>query len=236
MSLVSGRVIDSVLRLEFFDPSSRNSFSLQAAEELAEIIFKEKGRYDGILFFAKGRVFCSGGNLSDYASANGPEPGLATNRRITAVLEEFSKLPVPTVCAIQGDCFGGGLELMSAFDEVMAVPSAMFGFWQRKVGLSFGWGGGARLMKRIGEHKARRLALNASTIGAFEAFDMGLIDGVFLNSQLIDEAVNKIQCSKSLPKSAVEPTKSLTLLNENSVFEKLWWNTEHQSILKKYRR
>lgn len=235
MSLMKSQIIDSVLVVEFRDPSTRNSFSLRAAEELHAILQKERGNFTGFIFSAQGRVFCSGGNLADYSALSEAEHGKEINRQIAKILDELSCLPVPTVCLVRGDCFGGGLELISAFDVVLSAPSVLFGFWQRKIGLTYGWGGGARLERRLGEHRVRQLALRAMTFGALEARRMGLIDGIYLEHLLFNEAMAMVRAMARLPKGPVGPVKSLTPVNERETFEKLWWSDEHRAVLNRFR-
>ncbi len=235
MGLITSRIVDSILILEFHDSVSRNSFSLRAAEELRSICEEARGTYKGMIFSAPGRVFCSGGNLADYAAMTSADPGKDVNRRISEVLEDLSRLSVPSVCVVHGDCFGGGLELISAFDVILSVPSALFGFWQRKIGLSFGWGGGTRLMARMGEQLVRQFALKAATFGALEAKRVGLIDGICVEPLLMDEAFARIKEMISLPSLPVGLLKALEPENERASFENLWWNEEHRAALAKRR-
>ena len=95
-----------VLHLVFEDRSSRNSFSLRAARELKSILAAYSGQYDFLIFSSIGRVFCSGGNLSDYAAMGEASQGQAVNREITDALDELARLPVPTFSLVQGDAIG----------------------------------------------------------------------------------------------------------------------------------
>jgi enoyl-CoA hydratase/carnithine racemase len=176
-------------------------------------------------------VFCSGGNLTDYAAMTSPEEGKRVNRKIAAILDEVSRLPVPTVCAVTGDCFGGGVELISAFDVVLSVPHAMFALWQRKIGLSFGWGGGKRLESRLGIHKLRQLALSANSFSALEAMKLGLIDAVSIDERLLEDARACAMGMSALPKAPVASLKSYTPEKEKEIFESLWLNEEHAKVL-----
>jgi enoyl-CoA hydratase/carnithine racemase len=228
MALIRTKRKDDILIAEFGDPSTRNSFSLQAAEELLRIGSSPEAR--ALVFSAPGRVFCSGGNLSDYAGMTTADEGLQVNRRIAEILDLVSKLAIPTVCAIHGDCFGGGIELVSAFDRVLAAPHILFGFWQRKISLSFGWGGGARIQSRIGAQRTKALALSAAMLGAAEAFRIGLIDRVCLESELLGEAIAEAHALQSLPPGPVAGLKGA--VPEREAFEKLWWSEEHRAVLK----
>lgn len=225
----------NILLIEFSDPGSRNSFSFRAAEELIQICESRKSQYGAVIFRARGRVFCSGGNLADYAAHSDSSAGRDINRRISEVLDWFSALPVPTICIVNGDCFGGGLELTSAFDEILAVPHALFGFWQRKIGLTFGWGGGARLERRLGRQMLRRLALSVATFGSAEALRIGMIDGVCLETLILDRAQQRARELMAGPQGPIAAMKSWVVEEERQTFEGLWWSDEHRSVLNVWR-
>ena len=233
MSLLNYKLRDSVLMIEFRDPNSRNSFSIRAAEEFREIWESKRDTYESILFTAPGRVFCSGGNLADYAAMTAADPGRDVNKRISQILDEFSRLQIPTVCMVTGDCLGGGLELISAFDVVLSSPHALYGFWQRKIALTFGWGGGRRLEKRVGSKHLTKMALSASTFGAVEALRIGLVDAVCTEALLFEEALTRIRQLKELPNGPVEALKNWEPEAEQQTFEKLWWSDEHRAALSK---
>lgn len=235
MSLIDISLNDRILHLTFEDPSSRNSFSVRAAEELLSALETKSESTAGVLFSAKGRVFCSGGNLSDYAAMTHPEQGKAVNRRITEILQHLTHIGKPTVCAVGGDCFGGGVELVSAFDLVLAAPHVIFGFWQRRIGLSFGWGGGQRIEARIGTHALKRCALTSANLGAHEALSCGLIDGVVPDAFLLREARARLLGMMALPQAPVRAVKAWDSEREAEFFESLWWNDEHRGVLQRRR-
>lgn len=225
---------ERILVLTFSDPSSRNSFSLQAARELLAHLEENVGRFDAFVFRARGRVFCSGGNLSDYASMTTAEQGHAVNREIRAILGQVASWPEPSVCAVAGDAFGGGVELASAFDVILAAPHVAFALWQRRIGLSFGWGGGARLERRIGSGRLREWSLSTRLVAATEAADAGLVDRLVPEALLDRDAILRAhELAVSHRDPLVESKSKLgeTPQSEVELFEKLWWSEEHRASL-----
>lgn len=229
-----------IARFILDDPTSRNALSLQQAKRLAsELKLKSKIlNFDAVLLYAKGSHFCSGGNLSDYAQMKSPAQGKQVNREIAQILDLLSTLPVPTACVVQGDCLGGGLELLSAFDFVVSVPEAQFGFWQRKIALSFGWGGRKRLARRLSESLIDQLAVSSRNLSAAEALKLGLIDQICLSAKAIAQAEAWLVRTASLPALPLQQLKkSIGKKNdEQKFFEKLWWNVEHLKVLQKFKR
>lgn len=222
------------------DPLTKNALSLKQAETLAkELKLNSSTRnFDAVLVTARGSHFCSGGNLSDYAGMKTPAQGKLVNRKIAAVLDALSTLPVPTACVVQGDCLGGGLELLGSFDYVISVPEAQFGFWQRRIALSFGWGGRKRLARRLSESRLDRLAMSSRNLSAAEALSIGLIDQITLSSQAEQTAKLWLERTASLPALPLEQLKKSIgkKLDERRFFEKLWWNKEHLKVLQRFKR
>jgi enoyl-CoA hydratase/carnithine racemase len=132
MSLITASKINDVLHISFRDPKSRNSFSHAAALDLKKAL-SHTHDCSALVFTAEGSVFSSGGQLDDYARMTKPDEGIAVNDEIRGVLSELSSLKIPTVCAVTGDCFGGGVELISAFDFILTTPNAFFALWIIKI-------------------------------------------------------------------------------------------------------
>ncbi len=160
------------------------------------------------------------------------EQGQAVNDEIRSVLSELASLDRPTIAVINGDAFGGGVELASSFDFVLAAPHVMIALWQRKIALSFGWGGGARIEKRIGSARLRSLSLSTEALTAHGALAIGLIDEVVQESQLMTRAQSLAVQLTSLPKEPLVAAKNFTPAIETESFQKLWWNETHRAVLR----
>ncbi len=226
----------NILIADFHYSKSANAFSLACAKELIEILkLAKKKKCVGFIFTSSDKTFCSGGNLSDYAKLKTKKQGIEINKKISAALKSLENAPFPTVCCISGDCFGGGIELISAFDLILAAPHPLFGFWQRKIGLSLGWGGGSRLVKRIHHKNLIRLMLEAKCFSSYAAKNIGLVDEVLPTQQLLERAQDYIKKQRNLPQIPFEKIKKLGSKNEQKIFESLWLNTEHQRLLSKFR-
>ena len=225
------------IAIAYFDNSSmRNCFSLDCAKELHKILKQiKKGKLEGLLITSEERVFCSGGNLSDYAKLKNKSAGIKINKEITKILNELNDIHVPTICLVTGDCLGGGIEWISAFDMVYATPAALFGMWQRRIGLSWGWGGGHRLKTRISKKNLKNLLLNANNFSSYAALDLGLIDAVYPQELIFEKGLEFLKKQRDLPQIPFTKIKSSDLKHEQKLFESLWMNPEHQRLLSKFR-
>jgi enoyl-CoA hydratase/carnithine racemase len=236
----AGRIV-SIGELVFSDHSSRNSFSLETSRELLKILPQIEKTCDALLFRSEGRVFCSGGNLKDQVALGASKSKLA-NREITKCLTRLSQLSIPTIALVEGDALGGGLELLSAFDSVVATPHAVFGLWQRRMGLSFGWGGGARLKRLMPPGELTRLALESAPLSATEAKIKGFVDHLAPSWSARSNALALALRLASLPQASVKVMKELKQVSavearrEQIAFEKLWFGPAHKARLAAFRQ
>src|SRR5690606_19707953 len=83
-----------------------------------------------------------------------------------------------TIAAVNGYCFGGGLDLALACDERLASPIAEFCHPGGSLGIMTGWGGTQRLPRLVGEAAALEMFLTGKRVGAEEAKRLGLVDKI----------------------------------------------------------
>ncbi|MCH2533895.1 MAG: enoyl-CoA hydratase/isomerase family protein [Bdellovibrionales bacterium] len=215
---------DKVLNIDYCNLQSANSLTPELLTEVLSII-EEQQPLALIFTSSHPRVYCSGGNLKKYAQMTEAE-SRKSNQQMRELLDRFSKMPVHTVAFVTGDCFGGGLEFLSSFDEVHAMPYCLFGFWQKKQTLSFGWGGFERLKKRLSEKSLLVSLQNSQTLISSQALKLGLIDSVETDLNVL---VNHI--SKCIRTENFKVIKGLQSKNETEVFESLWFSKDHKKKL-----
>jgi enoyl-CoA hydratase/carnithine racemase len=221
------------LNIHFHVPESANAFSAQAAAELAKIQKKYKSWGKPVIVMSDHpRMFCSGGNLADYKKLKGKAPGLKINRVIEKTLNDFGAWPVPKIAVIEGDVLGGGMEWLARFDYRLATPSAFLAFWQRRIGLSSGWGGGAAWSKILGEDLVRRLLLGGKILSAAEAQRLGLIDELCSSWKI---RVAALQLAAVLDGEVSQDLVAWSAGKEDRVFQSLWMGETHRRVLKEWK-
>lgn len=98
--------------------------------------------------------------------------------RIHEVFDTFDTVPLPTVAAVHGVVFGGGLELALTCDVIVADRSARFCFPELRLGLVPGFGGVPRLNRDLGNAVVRDLLLTGRSLRATRAHEVGLVSQV----------------------------------------------------------
>lgn len=222
----------SYLEFSFSAPRSANALSLKAARELQSLTKKYK-KWSKPVIVSSGhpRVFCSGGNLTDYAKLKTKPEGLKINREIAACLDAFAAWPVIKIAWVNGDVLGGGMEWLARFDFRWSTPEAVFAFWQRRIGLSTGWGGGAWWAGKIGEENVRRLLIRAEPITATGALRIGLVDRILPQWRAQPELEKFVS---DLAGESVSAARRWKIQSEAKVFASLWMASEHRAVLKRW--
>lgn len=97
---------------------------------------------------------------------------------IRDTLQQVATLPQPTIAAINGAAFGGGLELALACDLRIAAAGAHMGLTETSLGIIPGGGGTQRLARLVGPGRAKELILSARRVSAADAARFGLVEEV----------------------------------------------------------
>jgi len=95
--------------------------------------------------------------------------------RIHRVMDVLDRVPIPTVAALHGVVFGGGLELALTCDTLVADRTARFAFPELRLGLVPGFGGIPRLRRDLGNAVVRDLLLSGRSLRAARAHELGLV-------------------------------------------------------------
>ncbi|MFO1086893.1 MAG: enoyl-CoA hydratase-related protein [Reyranellaceae bacterium] len=155
-----------------------------------------------ILTGAGERAFTVGADVSGDLSA-GPE----MSRIVNHALLKNDSYPKPIVAAVNGDCIGGGVELMLATDIRAATPKARFGLTEVKWSIYPFGGSTIKLMQQIGYVHAMDLLLTARLIDAERAAALGLVNRVVAAAELMDWALATAEAIAANSPSAVQAVK-----------------------------
>ncbi len=165
-----------------FDDGGMNLLSAPALAELERVLIHLPDKAE-ILVFESGdaSIFAAGADMDEMSrfSALDAVAFAALGQRVFATIE---RLPMVTVAMIDGECFGGALDLVLAFDYRVATTRSRFSHPGGRIGIVTGFGGTSRWRRVLGHSTARGLFVGNRVLSASDAAVAGLVD------RLVDDA------------------------------------------------
>ena len=125
-------------------------------------------------------VFSAGVDFKEVAAGTGRAGGAAANPG--AALRAVS---VPVVCAVNGACVTGALELALSCTFIVASERARFADTHARLGVVAAWGLTALLPRAVGVRKAAELSITGNFVDAEEARRLGLVNHVVAHDELL---------------------------------------------------
>ena len=142
-----------------------------------------------VLVRAEGPNFCGGGDTAVLGSLTPAEFRLLTSE-YNQSFRALEALPVPTVAAVRGKVFGGGVELALSCDFIVAAQDAVFRQVEVSVGSMPIAGGVQRMAERIGRTRAAMYAMLTLPFTGETAGDLGLASFVVPDPQVESRALD----------------------------------------------
>jgi enoyl-CoA hydratase len=162
-------------------PEKRNSLTPEMLEELESVVAKV-GSIQDIRFVvitgAGEKAFSTGADLAAFSSLG--FDGVRKNwvPEGHRIFRRIARLPQVSIALLNGDVFGGGLELALACDFRIAIDSISLGFPEGKIGTIPGWAGTTRAVDLIGLNRAKFMILTGKSISASQAREWGLVNEI----------------------------------------------------------
>jgi len=188
-----------------------NSISPQVVQDLASVWaqVKDSGVCALVIASSNPFLFSAGADIKAFTTMD-----QAGGRELLAgmhgLLREIGTSGVATIAAVNGLAFGGGCELAMACDIRIAARSALFGQPEIKLGIIPGFGGTQRLPRLVGENKALEMNLVGDPILAEEAFELGLVNRVVEDHELLDTALAWARRMAAAAPLAIEQIKRVS--------------------------
>lgn len=138
-----------------------------------------------VLTGAGERAFCVGADVGAWAALEPLEMWRSWVREGHRVFDRLAGLRQPTLCAINGYAFGGGLELALTADIRLLAAEAEVAMPETKIGTLPGWAGTRRLPALIGSARAKQMIFTGARVDAESAERWGLVNEVVPRAGLL---------------------------------------------------
>lgn len=187
----------------------------RAIDDVAAGVSKASAARAVVLTGAGEKAFVAGADITEF-NAFSPDEARGYSAVGHAVLDKLGSLPVPVIAAVNGFALGGGLELALACDFIYAADTARLGLVEANLGIIPGFGGVARLSRRVGKAMAAEMIFSAAQVKADEALRIGLANKVFPLASLLAEAKKTAATIAEKGPLAVASVKRLLRDGENA--------------------
>jgi len=202
-------VEEGVATITFNRPKALNAMNAQTMTELqnAATACKNDPEVKVVIITGSGsKAFVAGADISEMQDKT-PVDALSFMELGHETLRLIETMPKPVIAAINGFALGGGTEISLACDVRFAAENAAFGQPEILLGIIPGWGGTQRLPRIIGMGRAKELILGGGQIDAKRAYEIGLVNKVFPQDQLMAEVRKFAAKLASLPGFALKMAK-----------------------------
>ena len=155
------------------------------------------------------KAFCAGGDLKSAADddplevTGGPDGVLGPSR--------WTDLYKPTIAAVNGAAYAGGLEWVCWTDLAIADAHATFGVTCRRWNIGLADGGTQRLPRIVGMRRALELIITGRVIDADEALRIGLVNEVVPSGTCVERALELAREIAALPQPALRTDKEAAI-------------------------
>src|ERR1700744_956794 len=212
----------AVLNLE--NKKVKNTVSIDMLGGLAEALDAIEDKRDEVrclVLTGAGRAFCTGANLQ---GRNNQKPGrsnagAALETAFHPFLRRLRNLHCPVVTAVNGPAAGAGMSFALMGDMILAARSAYFLQAFRRIGLVPDCGSTWLVPRLVGKARAIELSLMGERLPAEKALEWGLINRVYDDGALMDEAMKLARELANGPTGALALTRQLYWDSPENSFE-----------------
>ena len=205
MSLVETSRDEAVASLTLNRPDARNALSVAMCDAIVDAFgeIEATAGVRAVVVRGEGTTFCSG---ADFAAVSGPS-GTEFLPAFERMLEATSRVPLPTIAAIQGAALGGGFQLASVCDFRLAADDARIGIPSSRLGILVNFENVRRLVLLAGIAVAKEVLMTGRTYSGAEAVGAGLINRAVSAAELDESAASMARDIAALAPLSVQGSK-----------------------------
>ena len=196
-------------------PASLNALTSEVGQEFKAAVADVQARgARAVVITGAGRAFCAGGDLREMqkiAEREGKVEAFFDEplRLLNECILLLRRAPLPFIAAVNGAASGGGCNLALACDLVIAGESARFNQAFIKIGLVPDCGGTFILPRLLGWKRATELMMTGEIVTAGRALEMGMINAVVPDEELLARALAMAEKLAQAPTAAMGRIKEL---------------------------
>ena len=235
---------DKVALITLNRPERLNAWTpLMSSEQVSAITHaNEDSNIGSIVMTGSGKGFCAGADMEEALSINYDDARIPDETDWVDLIRSSK----PIIAAVNGSAIGVGITMVLPFDTIIASEKSKFGMFFIKIGLVPELGSSHYLVQRMGFGKASEFCLSGRLIDAKEAFKIGLIDFLYSEEDMLEEAIKKAKLIAENPGPQLRMVKELLTKNgsetdltkaqerESALLRECWKTPEHKEAVKNF--
>ena len=217
-SPIKTRKLDGILEV-IIDRPKANAIDLATSRIMGNIFADFRDDPDmrvAILSAASEKFFCPGWDLKAAAGGDAVDGNYGVGG--FGGLQELRDMNKPVICAVNGICCGGGLEIALSCDIILAADHATFALPEIRSG-TVADAASIKLPKRIPYHIAMEMLLTGRWMDADEAHRWGIVNHIYKADRLMDKAWEMARLLESGPPLVYAAIKEVVRDAEDSKFQ-----------------
>ena len=214
----------SILKIEIDRPDKKNALNgaMYFAVRDALIAVRDDQNVRAVIIYGAGGDFTAGNDLKEFLEFASTDQETFPAKEFLDVLIPYSK---PVIAAVDGLAVGIGATMTIHCDLVYASEGARFQMPFVNLGLNPEAGSSYALPQLVGYHNAAEIILLGGMVTAKRAYDMGFVNAVVKQSELMDTAMAAAQRITELPPGPIRLAKSMMKKHFN---DKIMETNEHE--------
>ena len=183
-------VSDRIATITLNRPEARNAMTKQMRNDLCAALRAADADdgVDAIILTGTDPVFTGGVDLREVAADGLSDSPDSNKRQAEDPAQACRDTAKPLICAVNGTCVTGGLEIALSCDFIVASEQARFADTHAKIGVIAAWGMTALLPRAVGKRMAKEMTATARFVYAEEALRIGLVNHVVAHDELLAHA------------------------------------------------
>ena len=227
-------------------PKALNALNSQVLDELSKALDEiDTTKISVLIITGEGeKSFVAGADISEMSSLSKKEAEEFSTKG-NNVFRKIETLEIPVIAAINGFALGGGCEISLSCDIRICSDNAIFGQPEVGLGITPGFGGTQRLARTIGIGMAKQMIFTGQNIKADEALRIGLVNAVYPQSELLNEAKklatsiaknskNAVKLSKKAINDGLQVDIEKAIKIEEKLFGECFENPEQKERMQKF--
>ena len=202
-------------------PHADNAITTELAAQLIEVLETIAARSSvrvAILTGSGGRAFSVGGDMYQRKEMT-QEQWLRQRQVFDRLIYTLRQLRKPIIAAVHGMAYGGGCEIASSTDFIVASEDAKFGQPEAMVGLSAGGGGPIFLPRLLPPGRAMQMLLTGDPLPAQEAWRLGMVNEIHPKAELMGAALRIAETIAMNSPTAVQAVKRAVQMGQGEPVE-----------------